>query len=114
VHEIITYVYTKCPSVVWMVENPMTRIHKLNPWLGEVTQALNPTDVAGYYPEAPGRYNKMTWLFGNFNPIPHKQFVATQRSYPGWKGYGGKSIKTKNARSETPLCLAYGFYAANH
>jgi len=31
-----------------------------------------------------------------------------------WKKYGGKSEKTKTARSETPIGFANAFYQANH
>jgi hypothetical protein len=99
----------------WMVENPMSRIHKLNPWLGNPSQKLNPCDVAGYDPEPENsRYNKRTWLFGNFQQIPLKRLEPIEKDNPGWKKYGGSSIRTKNARSITPLGLSYGFYEANH
>jgi len=32
----------------WQLENPRTRIHTLNPWLGKPLQKFNPCDFAGY------------------------------------------------------------------
>jgi hypothetical protein len=98
----------------WQIENPMSRIHKLNPWMGNPRLKFNPCDYAGYDP-APedSRYNKMTWLWGKFN-IPRKKYIEPiSKDNPGWKQYGGKSLKTKNARSVTPLGFAYAFYEAN-
>lgn len=105
----------------WQLENPMTDIHKKNPWLGKITQKFNPCDFAGYDPEPNNsRYNKETWLFGRFNKMIIKRlepFIDEKRGKavnPGWSKLGGKSLKTKNQRSVTPLGFAYAFYAANH
>ena len=99
----------------WQLENPMSRIHKLNPWLGDVKHKFNPCDYAGYDPNPnDSRYNKQTWLWGNFN-IPEKKFMEPfEKEYPGFKKLGGKSQKTKNERSKTPLGFAYAFYNANN
>lgn len=97
----------------WCVENPMSRIHKLNPWLGSPKQKLHPYEVAGYDPvPRNSQYQKTTWLWGDFhpivlNPLPN---VDGQKYY---MKYGGKSEKTKELRSITPLGLAYGFFFAN-
>jgi len=62
----------------WQVENPMTRIHTikdkdgnlLNAWLGQPTQKFNPCDFALCAPNPElDRYNKMTWLFGDFKQM---------------------------------------------
>lgn len=99
----------------WQVENPKSRIHKLNPWLGKIRQKFNPCDFAGYDPIPDNsRYNKETWLWGNFNLMTKKYMEPFEKDNPGWKNYGGKSLKTKNARSITPLGFAYAFYEANH
>jgi hypothetical protein len=98
----------------WMVENPATRIHTLNPWLKPITQKCNPTDFAGYDPNPDdSRYNKQTWLFGEFNKMVPKRMEPITKDNPGWKKLGGKSLRTKNLRSITPLGLAYAFAAAN-
>lgn len=100
----------------WQVENPKTRIHKLNPWIGQRPKfVFNPCDFAGYDPNPDdSRYNKETWLFGKFNdPVP-KRMEPLGKEYPGFTNLGGKSLATKNARSVTPLGFSYAFYAANH
>lgn len=99
----------------WQVEQPMTRIHTLNKWLNKPRLKFNPCDFAGYDPNPENsRYNKMTWLFGSFN-IPEKKFIEPiHKDNPGWKKLGGKSLKTKNARSITPLGFAYAFYDSNN
>lgn len=59
------------------------------------------------------RYNKQTWLWGNFNNPVKKRLEPLEKDFPGWKKHGGKSLKTKNARSKTPTGFATAFYMAN-
>lgn len=115
-HEMLIDLKKTKKLLFWMVENPKSRIHKLNPWLGTPTQKLNPCDVAGYGPinRDSDNYNKETWLFGEFNPIPLKKRPPKNKESPIHIKFGGKSLRTKNARSITPLPLSYGFYEANH
>ena len=98
----------------WQIENPMSRIHKLNPWMGSPKLKFNPCDYAGYDPNpADSRYNKQTWLWGDFS-IPEKKYIKPfEKDFPGFKKLGGGSLKTKNARSKTPLGFAYAFFEAN-
>lgn len=99
----------------WQIENPMSRIHKLNTWMGVPRLKFNPCDYAGYDPVPENsQYNKRTWLWGNFNLPMQKPLPALSKDYPGFKKFGGKSLKTKNARSVTPLGFAYAFYEANN
>jgi hypothetical protein len=99
----------------WQIENPMSRIHKLNTWMGSPTLKFNPCDFAGYDPEPNNsRYNKQTWLWGNFNIPNKKRLEPISKENPGWKQLGGKSERTKELRSITPLGFAYAFYEANH
>lgn len=100
----------------WQLENPKTRIHKINGWIGQRPKfVFNPCDFAGYDPNPDdSRYNKETWLFGKFNDPVKKRLEPLQIENPGWKQLGGKSLKTKNERSITPLGFAYAFYEANH
>lgn len=101
--------------VFWQIENPMSRIHKLNPWMGKPRLKFNPRDYAGYDPiPENSQYNKMTWLWGKFNIPEQKQLPALTKEYPGFLKYGGKSLKTKNARSVTPLGFCYAFHQANN
>jgi hypothetical protein len=113
--EIIDFFETKGVLIFWQIENPMSRIHKLNPWMGKQTLKFNPCDFAGYDP-APekSRYNKRTWLWGKFK-IPERKYLPPfGKDYPGFRKLGGKSLKTKNLRSITPMGFAYAFYHANH
>lgn len=100
----------------WALEQPKTRIHKLNGWIGQRPKfVFDPCDFAGYDPVPDNsRYNKETWLFGKFNDPISKRMEPIYKENPGWKNLGGKSIETKNARSVTPLGFAYAFYQANH
>ena len=98
----------------YAIENPMSRIHKLNPWMGSPLLKFNPCDFAGYDedPEK-SRYNKKTWLWGNFN-IPEKKYIEPlQKEFPGHLKLGGKSERTKELRSITPMGFANAFYEAN-
>ena len=95
----------------------MSIIHKLNPELGDIKFKFNPCDFAGYLEENiqnTERYNKLTWLWGNFNNPIKKRLEPLEKDFPGWKKYGGKSLKTKNARSITPKGFSKAFYEANN
>ena len=52
--EIIDWLDSNFELMFWKVENPRTRIHTLNPWLGNITQKFNPCDFAGYMPITDG------------------------------------------------------------
>jgi len=99
----------------WQVENPMSDIHTHNKWLGKPRQKFDPCDFAGYDPNQDNsRYNKKTWLWGNFKLMEKKRIEPFEKENPGWKNLGGKSERTKELRSVTPLGFAYAFYEANH
>lgn len=115
VRQMITWFKERGVLLFWQVENPRTRLHTLNPWLKPIRQKFNPTDFAGYDPVPDNsRYNKDTWLFGEFNQMQPKPMPALTKDNPGWRNLGGKSLKTKNARSISPLGYCYAFYEANH
>lgn len=98
----------------WSLENPRTRIHKLNPWIGQRPKFIfNPCDFAQFDPEY-SRYNKETRLFGKFNDPVICRMEPLQKNNPGWEKLGGNSLATKNARSITPMGFAKAFYNANH
>jgi len=108
--EIIKYFNPK----FWVVENPMSRIHKLNPELGTIKFKFQPYEFAGYDPiPRNSQYQKTTWLWGSFNnPIPDPmENLDGQKLF---NNLGGKSERTKTLRSITPLGFAYGFYEVNH
>lgn len=102
----------------WVLENPMTRIHKLNPWLGDVVLIFNPCDFAGYNSDSTDqvsdRYNKQTWLFGKFKIPTPLRLEPHEKDSPIWKKYGGKSERTKELRSITPKGFAKAFFIANN
>lgn len=92
----------------------MSRIHKLNPWMGDVKHKFNPCDYAGYLDNpTPDLYNKKTWLWGSFTEPVKKRIEPIYKENPGWKLYGGKSEKTKAARSVTPMGFCWAFYHHN-
>lgn len=89
---------------IWVLENPMTRIHRLNPWLGEVKFKFNPYDFGN-------SCQKMTWLFGKFNnPVKNPGKNLGNWMYTN---LGGKSERTKELRSNTDTGFANAFFKAN-
>ncbi len=127
----------------WRVENPMSRIHKLNTWLGPVKFKFNPCDFSGYLDTTEAErarlyeigermdmstakkedikkildanlYNKQTWLWGNFNIPALKYNQPVYKEFPGHILYGGKSEATKEKRSVDPKGFCMAFYEANH
>lgn len=105
----------------WVIENPVGRIHKLNPWMGKPKIYFHPYEYAGYGCDE-DRYTKKTGLWGKFN-IPIKKSLAPYHTgdygkihYPrdeNGKAYGWNTIECKNARSATPMGFAQAFYEAN-
>lgn len=110
VKEILDYFDT----TFWVIENPKSRIHMMNPWLGKIKHRFNPCDYAGYdLNPNDSRYNKETWLWGEFNIPEKRRLNPLQKDFPGFKNLGGKSERTKTLRSITPLGFAYAFYEFN-
>lgn len=91
---------------IWSLENPVGRIEKLGglpPW----RLSFDPNHLGD-------TYTKKTLIWGRFNadlPIAPVEPVEGSKM---WKLYGGKSMATKNARSETPEGFSYGFFMANN
>lgn len=126
----------------WRVENPMSRIHSLNKWLGPVKFKFDPCDFAMYnhisesewarlnalegkkMSEVPkseiklvldkNLYNKQTWLWGNFNNPIKKRVEPIWKDSPMHVLYGGKSERTKELRSVDHKGFCQAFYEANH
>lgn len=128
----------------WAIENPVGRIQKLFPELGE-PYYFNPCDFAGYLNLTNADHNeldrirrkdgigvtreeiefvlkceaytKKTGLWGDFNrnlvryPI---EPVRVCRQGSPIQSFGGKSDKTKEARSFTPMGFAKAFFLANN
>ena len=90
----------------WVIENPISRIHKLVPEIGRPQMYFNPCDFGE-------PYTKKTALYGAFNtglkmnPVPPTEGSKMHRLY------GGKSERTKELRSVTPPGFAKAFYEAN-
>jgi len=96
----------------WALENPVGRIHKLVPELGKAKLIFNPCDYGN-------NYTKRTCLWGNFN-IPEKNPVEPvyyyskgKRSSWIWKNLGGRSDRTKELRSQTPMGFSKAFFMVN-
>lgn len=104
--------YFKSGLLFWALENPMSRIHKLVPELGKISFKFHPFQFAGYSDDA-DRYNKTTWLWGEFNEPIKKPLEPFEKEFPGHVKLGGNSLKTKNGRSKTPLGFANAFYEVN-
>lgn len=90
----------------WVIENPVGRMHKLVPEVGNPNMYFNPTDFG--HP-----YTKKTALYGDFNTNLQKQYALNLFGSEMWSKYGGKSEQTKAARSVTPSGFAKAFFIAN-
>lgn len=93
------------PSV-WAIENPTGRIETLGN-LPNWRLSFDPYHFGD-------TYTKKTLIWGRFNanlPVAPVDPVEGSKMH---KLYGGKSLKTKNARSATPEGFAYGFFLANN
>lgn len=98
----------------WVLENPVGRLPRLIPRLGNPWY-FNPNEFAGWLEgEAADRecYTKRTGLWGNFE-IPEKKPLPVSPGGSWIMKLGGKSERTKELRSMTPLGFAYAFYEAN-
>lgn len=86
----------------WALENP---VGKMVRYLGSPKMYFNPCDYGD-------PYTKKTGLWGEFNE-PVKTPVAPTLGSMMHTQFGGKSEKTKTARSMTPMGFAKAFYEAN-
>lgn len=90
----------------WVLENPVGRIENLT-GLPKARMTFDPWQFG--HP-----YTKKTVLWGNFNtdlPLSPVEPVLGSKMH---SKYGGKSMATKNARSETPSGFAKAFFMANN
>jgi site-specific DNA-cytosine methylase len=94
----------KTNPVFWALENPVGRLQKLRPKLG------NPWYFQPYW--YGDTYSKKTGLWGKFNKeLPRKEVIPDPNNWI--MKLGGKSERTKELRSMTPLGFAEAFYLAN-
>ena len=94
--------------VWWALENPVGRLPKLVPYLGK------PWYFQPHWYGDP--WTKKTGLWGTFNrDLPRNDVEPIRYTKQGsWtQRYGGKSERTKEARSMTPLGFARAFFQAN-
>lgn len=95
----------------WALENPIGRLESLCPRLGRWGFSFDPCDYGD-------PYTKRTLLWGVFVP-PLPLFIGGDWSVEPvegskmWSKYGGKSERTKTARSVTPAGFARAFFLAN-
>lgn len=97
-----------CNPEFYSIENPVGRIKKLIPEIGDAW-FFQPY----WYGDA---YSKKTGLYGKFNkPKPTNIVTPVKYSYGSkTQRYGGKSERTKELRSITPLGFARAFYSVNN
>jgi hypothetical protein len=130
--DVIDYLHPQ----VWALENPRGRIQKLVPRVGAKAFEFDPCDYAGYVPQpeveptqesdvhtllACNRYTKMTAIWGNcrkppalpLDPIVFTTADGKKRGSAVWWKLGGKSARTKELRSTTPMGFARAFYSVN-
>lgn len=95
-----------CMPDFWALEQPVSRLHNLVPEMGKPIMYFNPCDFGD-------PYTKKTALYGNFNTnLKFNKVEPTEGSKMHSK-YGGKSARTKEMRSITPMGFARAFYEAN-
>lgn len=101
--------------VFWALENPVGRLPGLRPELGRPWY-FHPYEFAGWLGDDEfaqrERYTKKTGLWGVFNK-PKKIPLSVVSGCNPIMSLGGKSERTKELRSMTPLGFAYAFFAAN-
>ena len=105
VHQTLNVIEYFKPAV-WALENPVGRIERLG-GLPNWRLSFDPNHLGD-------PYTKKTLLWGRFNgdlPIAPVDPVDGSKMH---RMYGGKSLATKNARSETPEGFSYGFFLANN
>ena len=91
----------------WVIENPIGRLHTLVPEVGNPKMYFNPCDFGE-------PYTKKTALYGEFNTRLYKTPVLALEGSKMWRLYGGKSDRTKELRSVTPVGFAKAFFNANN
>lgn len=98
----------------WALENPVGRLPKLIPELGSPWY-FNPNQFAGWLEGEAAqreRYTKKTGLWGRFNRPEQRELPVLEGCNP-IMSLGGKSERTKELRSMTPLGFAKAFYEVN-
>lgn len=94
-----------CKPDFYAIENPIGRIRKLCPEIGE------PWFFQPFWFGDP--YTKKTGLYGKFKK-PQKTNIVKPIQGSKTLSLGGKSQRTKELRSITPMGFARAFFKANH
>ena len=94
-----------CKPDFWALENPISRIHKLVPELGDPAMYFQPW----HYGDP---YTKKTALWGNFNTNLIRNEVEPTEGNRTHQ-FAGNSANGKEKRSETPMGFAQAFFEAN-
>lgn len=93
----------RCAPMWWALENPVGRLRKLRPELGEPTLIFDPCDYGD-------SYTKKTLLWGDFK-IPGKMPVEPEKKNRIHHCPPGP--ERQKIRSTTPIGFAYAFFWAN-
>jgi len=101
-----------CKPTFWAVENPVGRLNKMVPEYKE----HGPRYFQPFWYGEP--YSKKTGLWGSFNFPQPNNVVKPEGQRPGqppawYSKMGGKSEKTKEYRSKTPVGFAKRFFEFN-
>ena len=102
----------------WALENPVGRLYR---WLGKPVMYFHPYEYAGYADDpAVDAYTKKTALWGQFTrpekrPVEPVFYTTSTGKRGSWMfaHLGGKSERTKELRSVTPMGFARAFYEVN-
>jgi hypothetical protein len=110
----------------WALEQPVGRMRKLVPLVGDPKLTFDPCDYAGFADDPDSEaYTKKTQLYGSFNanlPKAHREPVMYERVGADgkvkrgswlWANLGGNSERTKEKRSATPLGFSRAFATVN-
>lgn len=106
--------------VFWVLENPVSRIHNLNNWLGKPKFYFHPYEFAHLIENAiDEQYSKKTALYGKFNnpikgnlPCLDTTKIHKPKTKDG-KSPGFHTELCKELRQETPHGFSKAFYEVN-
>jgi hypothetical protein len=105
------WIINQSTPVWWALENPVGRLARLVPELGDWRYSFHPCDFGE-------PYTKRTLLWGDFNTDLATTPVVAKGNRVGqpnawYSAVGGKSQATKNYRSQTSPGFAAAFFKAN-
>ena len=103
----------------WVIENPVSRIHTLNTWIGKPKMYFHPYEYA-HFSNQNEQYSKKTSLYGNFNYKKLQSLKGNLKCLDNKKIHeptrkDGTKIKwaseeCKEARQETPKGFSKAFF----